>query len=245
MSTLSVKHLLGIKNLQKEDIDLIFKTSSKPRHIECFDNSNIQGANPVAACVVFKNAKPSKKDYRLFNIKTVSGPDDFASMEEVVYRRYKRLINEGQDLPQLIVIDGGKGQLSSALKSLEKLNLQQTIAIIGIAKRLEEIYFPNDSIPLYLDKRSESLKVIQRLRNEAHRFGINHHRNRRSKNSLGTSLDNIVGIGPKTVDTLISHFGSVKRVLEAQEDELTNLVGKRKAQLILERKNPNRKKYNF
>ena len=239
-----LRHRLDNKRVL-EQLQHDLRLSSKPRHIECFDNSNIQGANPVAACVVFKNAKPSKKDYRLFNIKTVSGPDDFASMEEVVYRRYKRFMNEGQELPQLIVIDGGKGQLSSALKSLEKLNLQQTIAIIGIAKRLEEIYFPNDSIPLYLDKRSESLKVIQRLRNEAHRFGINHHRNRRSKNSLGTSLDNIVGIGPKTVDTLISHFGSVKRVLEAQEDELTNLVGKRKAQLILERKNPNHKKYNF
>jgi len=239
-----LRHRLDNKRVL-EQLQHDLRLSSKPRHIECFDNSNIQGTNPVAACVVFKNAKPSKKDYRLFNIKTVSGPDDFASMEEVVYRRYKRLMNEGQDLPQLIVIDGGKGQLSSALKSLEKLNLQHTIAIIGIAKRLEEIYFPNDSIPLYLDKRSESLKVIQRLRNEAHRFGINHHRNRRSKNSLGTSLDNIVGIGPKTVDTLISHFGSVKRVLEAQEDELTNLVGRRKARLILERKNPNPKKYNF
>ena len=232
-----LRHRLDNKRVL-EQLQHDLRLSSKPRHIECFDNSNIQGTNPVAACVVFKNAKPSKKDYRLFNIKTVSGPDDFASMEEVVYRRYKRLMNEGQELPQLIVIDGGKGQLSSALKSLEKLNLQQTIAIIGIAKRLEEIYFPNDSIPLYLDKRSESLKVIQRLRNEAHRFGINHHRNRRSKNSLGTSLDNIVGIGPKTVDTLISHFGSVKRVLEAQEDELTNLVGKRKAQLILDSKTP-------
>ena len=220
-----------------EQLQHDLRLSSKPRHIECFDNSNIQGTNPVAACVVFKNAKPSKKDYRLFNIKTVSGPDDFASMQEVVYRRYKRMMNEGHNLPQLIVIDGGKGQLSSALKSLVKLNLQHKIAIIGIAKRLEEIYFPNDVIPLYLDKRSESLKVIQQLRNEAHRFSVKHHRNRRSKNSLGTSLDNIVGIGPKTVDTLISHFGSVKRVLEAQEDELSKLVGKRKAQLILERKN--------
>ena len=232
-----LRHRLDNKRVL-EQLQHDLRLSSKPRHIECFDNSNIQGTNPVAACVVFKNAKPSKKDYRLFNIKTVSGPDDFASMEEVVYRRYKRLLNEGQDLPQLIVIDGGKGQLSSALKSLEKLNLHHTIAIIGIAKRLEEIYFPNDSIPLYLDKRSESLKVIQQLRNEAHRFGINHHRNRRSKNSLGTSLDGIVGIGPKTVDTLISHFGSVKRVLEASQKELEKLVGKSKAQLILERKKP-------
>ena len=231
-----LRHRLDNKRVL-EQLKRDLRLSSKPFHIECFDNSNIQGTNPVAACVVFRNAKPSKKDYRLFNIKTVSGPDDFASMEEVVYRRYKRLMNEGQNLPQLIVIDGGKGQLSSALKSLEKLNLQHTIAIIGIAKRLEEIFFPNDSIPLYLDKRSESLKVIQQLRNEAHRFSINHHRNRRSKNSLETSLDNIVGIGPKTINTLISYFGSVKRVLEAHEDELTKLVGKRKALLILERKN--------
>lgn len=216
-----------------EQLQSDLRLKEKPRHIECFDNSNIQGTNPVAACVVFRNAKPSKKEYRHFNIKTVEGPDDFASMEEVVFRRYKRLKEEEQDLPQLIVIDGGKGQLSSARKSLEKLGLEHTIAIIGIAKRLEEIYFPGDSIPIYLDKRSESLKVIQQLRNEAHRFGINHHRNRRSKNSLGTSLDGIQGIGPKTVDKLISHFGSVKRVMEATEKELSKLVGKSKAKLIL------------
>jgi excinuclease ABC subunit C len=216
-----------------EQLQSDLRLKEKPRHIECFDNSNIQGTNPVAACVVFRNAKPSKKEYRHFNIKTVEGPDDFASMEEVVFRRYKRLKEEEQDLPQLIVIDGGKGQLSSARKSLEKLGLERTIAIIGIAKRLEEIYFPGDSIPIYLDKRSESLKVIQQLRNEAHRFGINHHRNRRSKNSLGTSLDGIQGIGPKTVDKLISHFGSVKRVMEATQKELSKLVGKSKAKLIL------------
>ena len=216
-----------------EQLQSDLRLKEKPRHIECFDNSNIQGTNPVAACVVFRNAKPSKKEYRHFNIKTVEGPDDFASMEEAVFRRYKRLKEEEQDLPQLIVIDGGKGQLSSARKSLEKLGLEHTIAIIGIAKRLEEIYFPGDSIPIYLDKRSESLKVIQQLRNEAHRFGINHHRNRRSKNSLGTSLDGIQGIGPKTVDKLISHFGSVKRVMEASENELSKLVGKSKAKLIL------------
>ena len=216
-----------------EQLQSDLRLKEKPRHIECFDNSNIQGTNPVAACVVFRNAKPSKKEYRHFNIKTVEGPDDFASMEEVVFRRYKRLKEEEQDLPQLIVIDGGKGQLSSARKSLEKLGLEHTIAIIGIAKRLEEIYFPGDSIPIYLDKRSESLKVIQQLRNEAHRFGINHHRNRRSKNSLGTSLDGIQGIGPKTVDKLISHFGSVKRVMEASEKELSKLIGKSKAKLIL------------
>jgi excinuclease ABC subunit C len=230
-----IRHRLDNRRvLEQMQKDLHLK--EKPRHIECFDNSNIQGTNPVAACVVFKNAKPSKKDYRLFNIKTVSGPDDFASMEEVVYRRYKRLLNEGQDLPQLIVIDGGKGQLSSALKSLEKLKLEKTIAIIGIAKRLEEIYFPHDSIPLYLDKRSESLKIIQQLRNEAHRFGINHHRNRRSKDSLGTSLDTISGIGPITINTLISHFGSVKRVMEASQKELEKLVGKSKAKLIVQQK---------
>ena len=205
----------------------------KPRHIECFDNSNMQGTNPASACVFFRNAKPFKKEYRHFNIKTVDGPDDFASMEEVVYRRYSRLLNEGAELPQLIVIDGGKGQLSSAMKSLEKLDLQQKIAIIGIAKRLEEIYFPNDSIPIYLDKRSETLKIIQQLRNEAHRFSINHHRNRRSKNSLGTSLDNINGIGPKTVETLISHFGSVKKVYESDIKELEKIIGKSKSKLIL------------
>ncbi len=204
----------------------------KPRHIECFDNSNIQGVHPVAACVVFKNAKPSKKDYRHFNIKTVEGPDDFASMEEVVYRRYLRLKNEGAELPQLIVIDGGKGQLSSARKSLQKLDLTDTIAIIGIAKKLEEIYFPNDSVPLYLDKRSETLKIIQQLRNEAHRFSINHHRNKRSKANLGTSLDDIKGVGAKTVETLIKHFGSIKRVLEADEKELIKLVGKSRAEKI-------------
>ncbi|MEC8853057.1 MAG: helix-hairpin-helix domain-containing protein, partial [Bacteroidota bacterium] len=216
-----------LEQLQK-DLRLL----ERPRHIECFDNSNMQGVNPVAACVVFKNAKPSKKDYRHFNIKTVEGPDDFASMEEVVYRRYKRLLVEEKDLPQLIVIDGGKGQLSSAVKSLGKLNLIGKISIIGIAKRLEEIYFPGDSVPLYLDKRSESLKLIQQLRDEAHRFSITHHRKQRSKDSLGTSLDNIRGIGPKTVELLISHFGSVKKVKTAKKEELVSLIGKNKALLI-------------
>jgi excinuclease ABC subunit C len=209
--------------------------SRKPRYIECFDNSNIQGTNPVAACVVFRNGKPSKKEYRHYNIKTVVGPDDFASMEEVVYRRYNRLLNEGAELPQLIVIDGGKGQLSSAVKSLDKLKLRDKIAIIGIAKRLEEIYFPGDSIPIYLDKRSETLKIVQQLRNEAHRFGINHHRNRRSKASLGTSLDKINGIGPKTVEMLIGHFGSVKEVMDASEKELIELIGRGKTALILKK----------
>lgn len=216
-----------------EQMQQDLRLKNKPTHIECFDNSNIQGSNPVAACVVFKNGKPSKKEYRHFNIKTVVGPDDFGSMEEVVHRRYRRLLEEGHELPQLIVIDGGKGQLSSAVKSLERLGLMGEIAIIGIAKKLEEIYFPGDSVPLYLDKRSESLKVIQQLRNEAHRFGINHHRNQRSKDALHTSLDNIPGIGPKTIQKLISHFGSIKRIKEANEKELTSLVGMQKAKLIL------------
>ena len=216
--------------MEQMQSDLYLK--AKPLHIECFDDSNIQGSNPVAACVVFKNGKPSKKEYRHFNIKTVSGPDDFASMEEVVYRRYSRLVQEGKGLPQLIIIDGGKGQLSSAVKSLERLGLMGKVAIIGIAKKLEEIFFPNDSVPLYLDKRSETLKVIQQARNEAHRFGINHHRNQRSKNALHTSLDKIPGIGPKTIKKLISHFGSVKRIMEADEKELINLVGVEKTKLL-------------
>lgn len=215
-----------------EQMQKDLRLKNKPTHIECFDNSNIQGNNPVAACVVFKNGKPSKKEYRHFNIQTVVGPDDFSSMEEVVHRRYRRLLEEGCELPQLIVVDGGKGQLSSAVKSLERLGLMGKIAIIGIAKKLEEIYFPGDSVPLYLDKRSESLKIIQQLRNEAHRFGINHHRNQRSKDALHTSLDNIPGIGPKTIQKLISHFGSVKRILEAEKQEIVGLIGKDKAMKI-------------
>jgi excinuclease ABC subunit C len=197
----------------------------EPRHIECFDNSNIQGAHPVAACVVFKNGKPSKKDYRKFNIKTVVGPDDFGSMEEVVHRRYKRLLEEGQELPQLIVIDGGKGQLSSALKSLNVLGLRKKIAIIGIAKRLEEIFYPDDPIPLYLDKKSETLKIIQQLRNEAHRFAITFHRNKRSKSAIQTELEQIPGIGKQTVVTLLKHFKSAKRVAEASNTVLEKIVG--------------------
>ena len=231
-----------INNIEKQDNKRILEQMQKdlhlkyrPRHIECFDNSNMQGANPVAACVVFKNARPSKKDYRHFNIKTVVGPDDFASMEEVVYRRYKRLLDEQQPLPELIVVDGGKGQLSSAVKSLDKLKLRGKVAIIGIAKRLEEIYFPGDSVPLYLDKRSESLKLIQQLRDEAHRFGITHHRKQRGKDILGTSLDKIDGIGPKTVELLISHFGSVKKVMEAKKEELEKLIGKAKTKKIYEK----------
>ena len=215
----------------KEDLRL----KQIPIHIECFDNSNLQGTNPVAACVVFKNGKPSKKEYRLFNIKTVVGPDDYKSMEEVVLRRYKRLINEKRKLPQLIVIDGGKGQLSSAVKSLKKLNIDGQIAIIGIAKRLEEIYFPNDSTPLYLDKKSSSLKLIQQLRNEAHRFGINHHRRKRVSEKIKTSLDNISGIGPKTSTLLLKRFGSVKNLMKADYKTVQELIGKSKAEKIFGR----------
>ncbi len=195
-----------------------------PLHIECFDNSNIQGSNPVASCVVFKNAKPSKKDYRHFKIKTVVGPDDFASMEEVVHRRYRRLLQEDQKLPQLIVIDGGKGQLSSAVKSLELLGIKDKVTIVGIAKRLEEIFFPGDSVPLYINKKSESLRLIQHLRNEAHRFAITFHRNQRSKGFIGTELTEIPGIGEKTADKLLSHFGSVKKIKSASVAELSQVV---------------------
>ena len=215
------RHVNRIMAQMKKDLRML----EEPRHIECFDNSNIQGTHPVAACVVFRNGKPSKKEYRNFNIKTVEGPDDFASMEEVVFRRYKRLLSEGEDLPQLIVVDGGKGQLSSALKSLDILGLRNKIAIIGIAKRLEEIYYPNDSIPLYLDKKSESLKIIQQLRNEAHRFGITHHRNKRSKNAIQTELEQISGIGQQTIVTLLQHFRSTKRVAAANLKELEEVVG--------------------
>ncbi|MEJ6546098.1 MAG: excinuclease ABC subunit UvrC [Flavobacteriaceae bacterium] len=214
----------------KEDLRL----SSLPVHIECFDNSNIQGSNPVAACVVFTNAKPNKKMYRHFHIKTVEGPDDFASMEEVVYRRYKRLKEEGSSLPQLIVIDGGKGQLSAALKALDQLGLRGKIAIVGIAKRLEEIYFPEDPIPLYLDKKSESLKVIQQLRNEAHRFGITFHRNLRSKGAIVSELDGIKGIGEKTATQLLRHFKTVAKIKEANLDALITQVGPAKASILYE-----------
>ncbi|WP_047247096.1 excinuclease ABC subunit UvrC [Maribacter thermophilus] len=211
-------------------IDL--RLSKEPRHIECFDNSNIQGSNPVAACVVFRNGKPSKKEYRHYNIKTVVGPDDFASMEEVVFRRYKRLLEEDEPLPQLIVIDGGKGQLSSALKSLDVLGLRGKIAIVGIAKRLEEIYFPGDSVPLYLDKKSESLKIIQHLRNEAHRFGITFHRNKRSKAAINSELEGIDGIGEKTAKELLKRFKSVKRIKETAIEDLSKVVGLSKAKKI-------------
>lgn len=196
-----------------------------PIHIECFDNSNIQGSNPVAACVVFKNAKPSKKDYRHFHIKTVEGPNDFASMTEVVYRRYKRLLDEEQPLPQLVIIDGGKGQLSASMKSINKLGLQDRITVVGIAKRLEEIFFPGDSIPLYIDKKSESLKVIQHARNEAHRFAITFHRNLRSKSFTTTELTQIPGVGNKTAEKLLTHFGSVKKIKAASPTDLLEVVG--------------------
>ncbi|GAB4295856.1 MAG: excinuclease ABC subunit UvrC [Marinilabiliales bacterium] len=203
-----------------------------PYHIECFDNSNIQGSNPVAACVVFINLKPSKKDYRKYNIKTVSGINDFASMEEVVYRRYRRLLEEGKQLPQLIIIDGGKGQLNSAIKSLKKLSIEGKIAIIGIAKRLEEIYYPKDSLPLYLDKKSETLKLIQHIRNEAHRFGIGFHRDKRLKNITKSGLEDINGIGEKTIQKLIRHFKSIKKISDANVDDIEKIVGKQKALLI-------------
>ena len=222
------KHANRIMKQMQKDLRL----TVEPRHIECFDNSNIQGTNPVAACVVFKNGKPSKKEYRHFNIKTVEGPDDFASMEEVVFRRYKRLVSEAQPLPQLVIIDGGKGQLSSALKSIDALNLRDKIAVIGIAKKLEELFYPGDKYPLYLDKTSETLKIIQHLRNEAHRFGIEHHRNRRSKNALQSELETINGIGEKTIVELMKTFKTVKRIKLASIDELQEVVGLSRAQKI-------------
>ena len=213
--------------MQKE-----LRLSEKPYHIECFDNSNFQGDYAVAAMSVFKNGRPSKADYRHYNIKTVVGPDDFASMEEVIYRRYKRMKEENQPIPQLIVIDGGKGQLSAALTSLEKLELRGKISIIGIAKKLEEIYFPGDSVPLYLDKKSETLKIIQQLRDEVHRFGITHHRNKRSKGVIKTELSEIKGIGEATTEILLKHFRSVKRIKEAKLDELTAVIGTAKAKIV-------------
>lgn len=216
-----------------ERIKSDFRLSELPHHIECFDNSNIQGSNPVASCVVFKDGKPSKRDYRHFNIKTVEGPDDFASMKEVLTRRYTRLVQEGEPLPQLVVVDGGKGQLSAAVEALDEMGLRGTIAVVGIAKRLEEIYFPGDSVPLYIDKNSETLRVVQHLRDEAHRFGITHHRNRRSKSQIVGALDGIKGIGPKTAEALLQHFKSVKRIREASEPDIAAIVGPSKAALVL------------
>ena len=224
------RHTNRIMAQMKKDLRLPLE----PKHIECFDNSNIQGTNSVAACVVFKNGKPSKKEYRKFTIKTVKGVNDFASMEEVVYRRYKRLLTEEQPLPQLIIIDGGKGQLSSALKSLEKLNLRGKIAVIGIAKRLEELFFPDDPIPLYLDKKSETLKIIQQLRNEAHRFGVTFHRQKRSKDALQTSLETIPGIGEKTILELLKTFKSTRRIKQASFNELASVIGHSRANKIID-----------
>ncbi len=229
LKTLKITHPERHNKRILEQVQKDLSLSDLPIHIECFDNSNIQGSHPASACVVFKNAKPSKKDYRHFNIKTVEGPDDFASMEEVVYRRYKRLKDEAHPLPQLIIIDGGKGQLSSSLKALDALDLRGKIAIIGIAKRLEEIYFPGDSVPLYIDKRSESLKLIQQLRNEAHRFSLAHHRNKRSKSGLNSELDDIVGIGPKSKMDLLKKFKSIKRIKEASIESLIEVLGASKA----------------
>lgn len=224
------RHVKRLMKQAQQDL----RMSVEPRHIECFDNSNIQGTNPVSACVVFKDGKPSKKDYRHFNVKTVEGPDDFASMYEAVFRRYRRLLNEGDDLPQLIVIDGGKGQLGAAVKALDDLDLRGKIAILGIAKRLEELYFPGDKYPLYLDKRSETLKLVQRLRDEAHRFGITHHRNRRSKGTFKTELEEIKGVGGETIKTLLRKFKSVKKVKEASLSDLEEAVGKNRAKLVFE-----------
>tara|TARA_S200000501_G_scaffold2385_1_gene2109 strand:- start:288 stop:2021 length:1734 start_codon:yes stop_codon:yes gene_type:complete len=222
------RHSKRIMSQMKDDLRL----PKEPIHIECFDNSNIQGANPVAACVVFKNGKPSKKEYRHYNIKTVTGPDDFASMEEIVFRRYKRLLDENTSLPQLIVIDGGKGQLSSAVKSLDTLGLRGEISILGIAKRLEEIYFPNDSTPLYLDKKSETLKILQRARDEAHRFSIIFHRQKRSKRTLTSKMDNIIGIGPATREKLLGSLKSFKRIKAASRKEIIDILGKEKGSKI-------------
>ena len=224
------RHTNRILNQMKIDLRL----NKIPTHIECFDNSNIQGSNPVASCIVFKNSKPSKKDYRHFNIKTVEGPDDYASMEEVVYRRYKRMLDEKSILPSLIIIDGGKGQLSSSIKALKKLKLENTIAILGIAKRLEEIFYPNDPIPLYLNKKSETLKVIQQMRNEAHRFAITFHRNKRSKQALTSSFDEIPGIGDKTKTALLKKFKSLKKIKETSLELLISEIGESKAKKLKE-----------
>ena len=222
------RHTKRIMNQMKIDLRL----PEEPRHIEGFDNSNIQGTNPVSACVVFKNGKPSKKDYRIFNVKTVEGPNDFATMEEVIERRFTRVLAEGEPLPQLILIDGGKGQLSAALKSIDRLGLRGKVSVIGIAKRLEEIYYPDDPYPLYLDKNSETLKVLQHVRDESHRFGITRHRNRRSNNAFNSVLEEIEGIGPKTIKELLTNFKSVEKIKNASLLELTDVIGKSKAQKV-------------
>lgn len=221
------------------EMQKLLRMPVEPRHIEGFDNSNIQGSNPVSACVVFKDGKPSKSDYRIFHVKTVEGPNDFATMEEVIYRRYKRILDEGENLPQLILIDGGKGQLSSAVKSLKLLGLYGKITIVGIAKRLEEIFFPEDSIPLYLDKKSETLKVLQRVRDEAHRFGVKHHRTRRTNNTIKSELEEIPGVGEKTIELLLKKLKSVKRVKEANLETLEEILGKQKGKIVWEFFNSN------
>ncbi len=235
----ALKHMEKVNPEQRterllERMKADFRLNVLPTHIECFDNSNIQGTNPVASCVVFRNGKPSKRDYRHFNIKTVVGPDDFASMKEVLTRRYTRLMQEGEELPQLVVVDGGKGQLSAAVEALEAIGLRGTIALAGIAKRLEEIYFPGDSVPLYIDKNSETLKVVQHMRDEAHRFGITFHRDKRSKAQVVSELDSIKGIGPKTAEALIKHFKSVKRIKQASLDEIASVVGVAKARVLVD-----------
>lgn len=224
------RHVNRIMTQMKKDL----RMHVEPRHIECFDNSNIQGTNPVSACVVFKDGKPSKKDYRHFNVKTVDGPNDYDTMEEIVYRRYKRVIEEGQPLPDLIVIDGGKGQLGVAVSCLERLNIRGKVAIISLAERLEEIFYPGDSVPLYLDKRSETMKVIIHLRDEAHRFGLTFHRNQRSKNAITSELDGISGVGEKTKTTLMNHFKSTKRIKEASLEDLEKVIGKSKGKLVFD-----------
>ncbi len=228
--TMGTKKDRTSKNLNKLKNDL--HMAELPVHIECFDNSNIMGKNPVAACVVFRNGLPSRKEYRHFNIKSVTGPDDFSSMEEIVFRRYKRMLEEKQELPQLIIIDGGKGQLSSAMKSLKKLDLNKKIAMIGIAKKLEEIFFPGDNIPLYLDKNSISLKIIQQLRNEAHRFGVNFHRDKRSSELTITELDKINGIGEKTREVLMKKIGSMEKIRKTPFEKLKKLIGSKKASIL-------------
>ena len=216
------------------EMQKLLRMPVEPRHIEGFDNSNIQGSNPVSACVVFKDGKPSKSDYRIFHVKTVEGPNDFATMEEVIYRRYKRMLDEGENLPQLILIDGGKGQLSSAVKSLKLLGFYGKITIVGIAKRLEEIFFPEDPIPLYLDKKSETLKILQRVRDEAHRFGVKHHRTRRTNNTIKSELEEIPGVGEKTIELLLKKLKSVKRVKEANLETLEEILGKQKGKIVWE-----------
>lgn len=224
------RHVNRIMTQMKKDL----RMHVEPRHIECFDNSNIQGTNPVSACVVFKDGKPSKKDYRHFNVKTVEGPNDYDTMEEIVYRRYKRVIEEGQPLPDLIVIDGGKGQLGVAVNCLERLGIRGKVSIISLAERLEEIFYPGDSVPLYLDKRSETMKVIIHLRDEAHRFGLTFHRNQRSKNAITSELDGISGVGEKTKTTLMNHFKSTKRIKEASLEDLEKVIGKTKGKLVFD-----------